>query len=98
MDNQPSQEELIAKGTAAARILDDVVFMDFLREMRALRLECIGNTEPTEHALRDDLYHEHRALVAIEAHLVAYRETAKGIIERDELEQQAAADITLDTD
>lgn len=97
MDNQLTDEQRIAKGTQAARILEDVVLMDFLNEMRADLLTCIGNTLPDDRTTRDTLYFEHRGLVDLEAHLTAYRETARGIIARDELDQ-AAAKPDLETD
>ena len=97
MDNQLTDEQLIARGTQAERILSDEVLMGFLNEMRSDLLTCIGNTQPDDKTTRDTLYFEHRGLVALEAHLTAYRETARGIIERDALDQ-AAAKPDLETD
>lgn len=98
MDNALTDEQRVAKGQQAERILNDVTLMGFFEEWRSILLTCIGNTLPDDHKIREGLYYQHRGIVDLEAHLTAYRETARDIIERDALQQEAAADNDMETD
>lgn len=90
-----TEEELLVRGDAAARILSDVPLMGFIAEMAGDRLACLANTLPEDREGRETLYFEHRGLADLVAHLKAYALTASDIRERD---AEVPDDSQMETD
>jgi hypothetical protein len=74
-----TEDELLEMGRVAEALLTDDNYMAFFHLTKRDILECIANTEPTDTARRELLYHQFNGLVEVLRTMQQYVDHAENV-------------------
>lgn len=74
-----TEDQIIERGAAASRLLNDQVYLDFFLETKRNILECIANTNPLETTKRENLYFQFNGLSEVLGTMQSYVDAAEAI-------------------
>lgn len=82
-----SEDDIVVRGLLAENYLNDVDFMSFFEESKALIAEAIVNTLPEHTKSREKLYFTHEGINQVLGTMVAYVEAKDQVIAKRDAEE-----------